>query len=105
MSQFDIDLFRRRNGLAHLVAQWAGQPRVAALRDESKLRLGRLVKRAADCVADGRCNEGAALRFIDWVEPLLRRESYLALLVERPAVQERLRVWRNPLLSALSLDF
>ena len=26
----------------------------------------------------------------DWIEPLLRRESYLALLVERPGVHERL---------------
>ena len=32
----------------------------------------------------------AALRWADWIEPLLRRESYLALLVERPAVQDRL---------------
>ena len=32
----------------------------------------------------------AALRWADWIEPLLRRESYLALLVERPAVHERL---------------
>ena len=32
----------------------------------------------------------AALRFVDWLEPLLRRESYLALLVERPEVQHRL---------------
>jgi glutamate-ammonia-ligase adenylyltransferase len=63
---------------------------VAALRDESKLRLGRLVVRAAECVADGRCTTAAVLRFIDWLEPLLRRESYLALLVERPAVQQRL---------------
>jgi glutamate-ammonia-ligase adenylyltransferase len=30
--------------------------------------------------------EAGALRFIDWVEPLLRRESYLALLVERSEV-------------------
>ena len=65
-------------------------PRVAALRDESKLRLGRLVTRAAECVADGRCSISAVLRFIDWIEPLLKRESYLALLVERPAVQQRL---------------
>ena len=72
------------------VRQWSRQPRVAALRDESKLRLGRLVMRAADCVADGRCTEAAVLRFVDWLEPLLRRESYLALLVERPAVQARL---------------
>jgi glutamate-ammonia-ligase adenylyltransferase len=27
---------------------------------------------------------------VDWIEPLLRRESYLALLVERPGVHERL---------------
>ena len=38
----------------------------------------------------GRCSADAALRFIDWMEPLLRRESYLALLVERPEVQQRL---------------
>ena len=76
--------------LAERVRQWAKQPRVAALRDESKLRLGRLVKRAAECVADGRCSVSAVLRFVDWLEPLLRRESYLALLVERPAVQQRL---------------
>ncbi|HYN60504.1 MAG TPA: bifunctional [glutamate--ammonia ligase]-adenylyl-L-tyrosine phosphorylase/[glutamate--ammonia-ligase] adenylyltransferase, partial [Rubrivivax sp.] len=72
------------------VRQWAKHPRVAVLRDESKLRLGRLVQRAAECVADGRCTTAAVLRFIDWLEPLLRRESYLALLVERPAVQQRL---------------
>jgi [glutamine synthetase] adenylyltransferase / [glutamine synthetase]-adenylyl-L-tyrosine phosphorylase len=72
------------------VRQWITHPRVAALRDESKLRLGRLVKRAADCVADERCSVAAALRFVDWLEPLLRRESYLTLLVERPAVQQRL---------------
>ena len=76
--------------MAQRVRQWATQPRVASLRDESKLRLGRLIRRAAECVADGRCNVNAVLRFVDWLEPLLRRESYLALLVERPAVQDRL---------------
>ncbi|MFO1213995.1 MAG: bifunctional [glutamate--ammonia ligase]-adenylyl-L-tyrosine phosphorylase/[glutamate--ammonia-ligase] adenylyltransferase [Burkholderiaceae bacterium] len=76
--------------LAQRVRQWAAQPRVASLRDEAKLRLGRLIRRAAECVADGRCNVKAVLRFIDWLEPLLRRESYLALLVERPGVQDRL---------------
>ena len=70
--------------------RWVQHPRVAALRDESKLRLGRLVRRAADCLAEGDCSLAAALRFIDWLEPLLRRESYLALLVERPEVQQRL---------------
>jgi glutamate-ammonia-ligase adenylyltransferase len=41
-------------------------------------------------VADGTCDETAAMRFVDWLEPLLRRDSYLALLVERPAVMRRL---------------
>jgi glutamate-ammonia-ligase adenylyltransferase len=76
--------------VAQRVRPWATHPRVAALRDESKLRLGRLIRRAAECLADGRCSANAVLRFVDWLEPLLRRESYLALLVERPAVQDRL---------------
>ena len=59
-------------------------------RDESRLRLGRLMQKAAQTVSAGACTEVAALRFVDWVEPLLRRESYLALLLERPSVLHRL---------------
>ena len=77
-------------GLAQRVRQWRDQPRVRALRDESKLRLGTLIQRTGACVADGLCTEAAALRFIDWLEPLLRRDSYLALLVERNEVMRRL---------------
>ena len=76
--------------LAERVRVWRQQPRVQALRDESKLRLGKLVQRAAACVGEGHCAEDCALRFIDWLEPLLRRDSYLALLAERPAVLNRL---------------
>ena len=76
--------------LGERVRAWAAQPRVSRLRDESKLRLGRLVQRAHQCVEDAGCTLEAALRFIDWMEPLLRRESYLTLLVERPEVQKRL---------------
>ncbi len=76
--------------LAARLRPWAAQPRVLALRDESRLRLGRLMQKAAEGVADGSCPVQAALRFVDWVEPLLRRESYLALLVERPEVLRRL---------------
>ena len=76
--------------LAARTRAWAAQPRVHALRDSSKQRLARLVRRAADGIAAEHCSEDAALRFIDWMEPLLRRESYLALLVERPEVQQRL---------------
>ncbi|HEY6132408.1 MAG TPA: bifunctional [glutamate--ammonia ligase]-adenylyl-L-tyrosine phosphorylase/[glutamate--ammonia-ligase] adenylyltransferase [Rubrivivax sp.] len=76
--------------LGERVRRWSAHPRVATLRDESKARLGRLLQRAQACIRDGSCTEDAALRFIDWIEPLLRRESYLALLVERPEVQKRL---------------
>jgi glutamate-ammonia-ligase adenylyltransferase len=72
------------------VRQWCAQPRVAQLRDETKLRLGRLVQRAERTLAEEGCTEEAVLRFVDWLEPLLRRDSYLALLVERPAVLQRL---------------
>ena len=81
---------RLPEALAERVRRWSAQPRVAGLRDESKLRLGRLVQRAEALMAEDECSETAALRFVDWLEPLLRRESYLALLVERPAVQKRL---------------
>ena len=83
-------LERLPDGLAERVRQWSRQPRVSGLRDESKVRLGRLVQRTEACIAEDVCSLEAALRFIDWVEPLLRRESYLALLVERPEVQNRL---------------
>jgi glutamate-ammonia-ligase adenylyltransferase len=76
--------------LAQRVRQWCEQPRIQRLRDESKLRLAKLMKRVAECVARDDCSMDAALRFVDWVEPLLRRESYLALLAERHEVLRRL---------------
>jgi [glutamine synthetase] adenylyltransferase / [glutamine synthetase]-adenylyl-L-tyrosine phosphorylase len=76
--------------LAERVRPWTTHPRVLALRDESRMRLGRLVLRAGQAVREGLCSTAAAARFIDWMEPLLRRESYFALLVERPDVQRRL---------------
>jgi [glutamine synthetase] adenylyltransferase / [glutamine synthetase]-adenylyl-L-tyrosine phosphorylase len=76
--------------LAERLRSWAAQPRVQALRDETRLRLGKLMQRTGQMVRENACDEAAALRFIDWLEPLLRRESYLALLVERPEVHRRL---------------
>lgn len=76
--------------LAARVKPWCDHPRIKALRDDSKLRLTKLVARAANAVQEERCTLDAAVRFIDWLEPLLRRESYIALLVERPEVQNRL---------------
>lgn len=76
--------------LATAVRALADTPRVQGLREESRQRLAKLFHRAAQAVAADECSLDAALRFVDWVGPLLRRESYLALLVERPAVQQRL---------------
>ncbi|MBX3622579.1 MAG: bifunctional [glutamate--ammonia ligase]-adenylyl-L-tyrosine phosphorylase/[glutamate--ammonia-ligase] adenylyltransferase [Rhizobacter sp.] len=76
--------------LMERVRPWCDHPRVKMLRDDSKLRLAKLVMRATQAVSEGRCTMEAATRFIDWLEPLLRRETYLALLVERPEVQNRL---------------
>ena len=69
---------------------WRKHPKVLALRDESRARLTQLVERTALWITEGAVSEEAAVRIIDWIEPLLRRESYLALLLERPAVHIRL---------------
>lgn len=72
------------------VAIWRDHPRVKALREDSRIRLSRLIVRTGQWVQEGRVTEEAAVRLADWMEPLLRRESYLALLLERPNVHERL---------------
>ncbi len=72
------------------VQQWQDHPRIQSLKEESRQRLSRLVLRMAQWLREGVVTETAALRFADWLEPLLRREAYLALLLERPAVHERL---------------
>ncbi|HSV71279.1 MAG TPA: bifunctional [glutamate--ammonia ligase]-adenylyl-L-tyrosine phosphorylase/[glutamate--ammonia-ligase] adenylyltransferase [Methylibium sp.] len=80
--------------LAERVRQFAAGPRVALLRDETRARLAKLIGRAALLAEELQLDRGDShapvLRFIDWIEPLLRRESYLALLAERPEVLGRL---------------
>ncbi len=72
------------------ISDWLNHPRVLGLRDESRLRLDRLLQRTQLWLQELRVTELAAMRSIDFIEPLLRRESYLALLWERPFVHERL---------------
>ncbi|MBA3774765.1 MAG: bifunctional [glutamate--ammonia ligase]-adenylyl-L-tyrosine phosphorylase/[glutamate--ammonia-ligase] adenylyltransferase [Ramlibacter sp.] len=76
--------------LRERVALWQRNPRVMALRDDARARLSRLIARTAQWLEQGVVTEEAAVRMADWIEPLLRRESYLALLLERPGVHERL---------------
>ncbi len=77
---------------------WPEHPRVLALREDASARLMRLVQQTGAWVnaepEGGSTGSGSriqgALRWADWIEPLLRRDSYLALLVERPWVHQRL---------------
>jgi glutamate-ammonia-ligase adenylyltransferase len=76
--------------LRERVAVWREHPRFLALRDESRQRLVRLLARTTAWIREGQVSEEAGVRLADWIEPLLRRESYLALLLERPNVHQRL---------------
>ena len=87
---FDEFLESLPDGLRQRVASWRDNPRFRALRDDSRLRLFRLVSRTATWISETTITEEAGVRLADWIEPLLRRESYLALLLERPAVHQRL---------------
>ncbi len=72
------------------VSAWQTHPRVLALREGSRARLIQLVQRTGQWVSEGLVPEIGAVRLADWIEPLLRRESYLALLLERPNIHRRL---------------
>ena len=72
------------------IAALTEHPRVLNLREDARNRLMRLLQRTSTWLQEGRVTELAALRSADFLEPLLRRESYLALLWERPVVHERL---------------
>jgi glutamate-ammonia-ligase adenylyltransferase len=89
-AELDAVLNDFSGALRERLAQWADNPRVMALRDDARGRLMRLLQRTAQWLDAGRVSEVSVLRMADWIEPLLRRESYLALMLERPSVYERL---------------
>jgi glutamate-ammonia-ligase adenylyltransferase len=89
-NNLDALLEQLSGGFRERVASWRDHPRVLALREESRARLGRLLTRTGQWLTQGAVTEEAAVRLADWIEPLLRRESYLALLLERPNVHQRL---------------
>ena len=72
------------------LALWRAHPRVAALRDDGRERLWRLLQRTVEWLQAGEANVSGCLALLDWMETILRRESYLALLLERPRVHARL---------------
>jgi glutamate-ammonia-ligase adenylyltransferase len=89
-AELDAVLTDFKGTVRERLAQWTDNPRVQALRDDARGRLMRLLQRTAQWLNEGRISEVSVLRMADWIEPLLRRESYLALMLERPSVYERL---------------
>ena len=90
IGEFDELLAELSGQFRARILHWREHPRVLALREDARTRLFRLVLRTAQWVTQGTISEEAAVRLADWIEPLLRRDSYLALLLERPNVHERL---------------
>ncbi|MEN9538001.1 MAG: hypothetical protein RLZZ126_236 [Pseudomonadota bacterium] len=62
------------------------RPLCQMLREAPRRRLDALIASTDALLAAGEVSELAGIRFLSWVEQLLRRDSYLALLVERPQV-------------------
>ncbi|AGX87941.1 bifunctional [glutamate--ammonia ligase]-adenylyl-L-tyrosine phosphorylase/[glutamate--ammonia-ligase] adenylyltransferase [Candidatus Symbiobacter mobilis] len=75
---------------AEQIRQWIGRPKVLALRDKSRERLAALLLRVLRWMRSGKTTPEAILRLLDWLESVLRRESYLVLLRERPTILGRL---------------
>ncbi|APW45004.1 bifunctional [glutamate--ammonia ligase]-adenylyl-L-tyrosine phosphorylase/[glutamate--ammonia-ligase] adenylyltransferase [Rhodoferax saidenbachensis] len=90
LDDFDALLELLSGAFRERISHWREHPRILGLREESRARLGRLLLRTAQWVTEGKVGDAAAVRLVDWIEPLLRRDSYLALLLERPNVHERL---------------
>ncbi|MFG5778535.1 bifunctional [glutamate--ammonia ligase]-adenylyl-L-tyrosine phosphorylase/[glutamate--ammonia-ligase] adenylyltransferase [Comamonas sp. J-3] len=88
--ELDAVLAKLPEAVRERVEQWQRNPRYAYLSDAGRNRLVMLLQRSAQWLAQGQVSEIAAVRLADWMESLLRRESYLALLQERPAVHEKL---------------
>ena len=83
-NQPDADLLRAR------LVLWQKSPRVAGMPEASLGRLLRLLARTVQRFKAGEANLAACLGFLDWLESIVRRDSYLALLLERPLVHDRL---------------
>lgn len=76
--------------LAEQLRAWCDSHKVRSLRPSAQTRLLQLLERTAQWLQAQQVSIASALGFLQWLEPLLRRESYLALLIERPLVHERL---------------
>ncbi|MBU6225194.1 MAG: bifunctional [glutamate--ammonia ligase]-adenylyl-L-tyrosine phosphorylase/[glutamate--ammonia-ligase] adenylyltransferase [Burkholderiales bacterium] len=76
--------------LRERVATWVELPAVRGMREDALQRLIKLLQRTQLWLEESRISEEAALRWCDWIAPMLRRDGHVALLVERPRVHEQL---------------
>ena len=76
--------------LRERVAAWVELPAVRGMREDALQRLIKLLQRTQQWLQESRISEEAALRWCDWITPMLRRDNYIALLAERPRVHEQL---------------
>lgn len=72
------------------VSAWVELPAVRGMREDALQRLIKLLQRTQQWLQESRISEEAALRWCDWITPMLRRDSHIALLAERPRVHEQL---------------
>ncbi len=73
--------------LQQRLMDWQEQPRLAALQPQSRKQIWRLVDNSLHWLAQtpqDTKRETGVLRFMDWLETVMRRQSYLALLLEQP---------------------
>lgn len=70
--------------------KWPELTRFQSLRDDAMARVLTLLNTTAQKLGRDEISEASATGFCDWMESLLGRDSYFALLVERPAIFSRL---------------
>lgn len=76
--------------LREWVHNWANSTRVKDLKTKIKSSLSHLVIRSVQWMNDGLATAVGAQRFFDWLDVILRRENYQAMLLERPLIHQRL---------------
>lgn len=75
--------------LQERVHTWVSSSRFKELKRSTKSNLSHLVLRTVQWMDGGMVVEVAALRFINWLDGISRRENYQALLLERPLIHQR----------------
>jgi [glutamine synthetase] adenylyltransferase / [glutamine synthetase]-adenylyl-L-tyrosine phosphorylase len=77
------------DALTQRIAALMEHPLAVSMREAPRARLQALLTRVGSLQQQGEVVLEGALRFCDWLEKLLRRESYIALLHERPLILQR----------------